>query len=76
MSILDFIEKLKEILEDTDSHLVTPDCIFKELEEWNSLAALSTIAMIDEEYNIVIKGDEIRTANTIEDLFHTVNSKL
>ncbi len=31
--------------------------------------------MIDEEYDITIKGDDIRNSDTIEDLFNIVKSK-
>ena len=37
--------------------------------------ALSIIAMVDEEYEVALKGDDIRTANTLEDLFNIVKSK-
>jgi acyl carrier protein len=29
----------------------------------------------DEEYEVTLKGDDIRNANTVEDLFNTVKSK-
>lgn len=48
---------------------------FKELEEWTSLMGLSIIAMVDDEYNISITGNDIRNSNTIEDLFEIVKSK-
>ncbi|MCF0158567.1 MAG: acyl carrier protein, partial [Veillonella sp.] len=37
--------------------------------------ALSIIAMVDEEYDVTLKGDDIKNANTIEDLFNTVKAK-
>ena len=37
--------------------------------------ALSVIAMVDEEYDVTIKGDDIRNSNTVEDLFNAVKSK-
>jgi acyl carrier protein len=46
------------------------------LDEWSSLVGLSIIAMIDDEYDVTIKGDELRGAVTIEDVFNLVNSKL
>ena len=49
--------------------------MFKDLDEWSSLIALSVIAMVDEEYNITIKGDDIRNSDTIEDLFNAVKAK-
>jgi len=36
---------------------------------------LSVIAMVDEEYDVTIKGDDIRNSSTIEDLFNIVKSK-
>ena len=52
-----------------------PDTDFKELDEWSSLLALSIIAMVDEEYNVTLKGDDIRNSKTIADLFELVKSK-
>jgi acyl carrier protein len=45
------------------------------LDEWSSLIALSVIAMADEEYDVALKGDDIRNATTVEDLFNLTKSK-
>lgn len=75
MEINEFIEKIKEVFEDTDPSEIAPSTKFKDLDEWSSLTALSIIAMVDEEYDIQLKGDDIRNANTVEDLFETVKAK-
>ena len=31
--------------------------------------------MVDEEYDVALKGDDVKNAKTIEDLFNTVKSK-
>ena len=49
---------------------LTPETEFRELDEWSSLAALSLIAMFDEEYNVTVNGTAIREAETIEDLYN------
>jgi acyl carrier protein len=36
------------------------------------MIALSVIAMIDDEYGITIKGNDIRASTTIEDLYSIV----
>ena len=51
------------------------ETIFKGLEEWSSLIALSVIAMIDEEYDVRIKGEDIRSAQTIQELYNIVRTK-
>ena len=73
MEINDFIENFVEQFDDPVE--VKPETEFKELDEWSSLVALSVIAMIDEEYDVTIKGDDIRKSKTVEDLFNAVKAK-
>lgn len=75
MDLKEFIEHFAEQFEDTEVSVFQPDTNFKELEEWSSLMALSVIAMVDEEYDIRIKGDDIRSSETKEDLFNLVKSR-
>ncbi len=76
MEIKEFIENFANQFDDTDPSEIKADTVFKELDEWSSLLALSVIAMVDEEYNITIKGDDIRNSDTVEDLFNKVIAKL
>lgn len=76
MDIKEFISNFAEQFDDLDASVLTPETEFKTLEDWNSLVALSVIAMIDEEYDVTIKGDDIRNAKTIEDLYNNVSSKM
>ena len=76
MEIKDFIEKFEDVFEDTDISTLEPETNFRELDEWTSMIALSTMAMISEEYDVELTADEMRNANTFEDLFNTVKSYL
>ena len=76
MELQDFINKFSEQFDDTEISVFKPDTHFKELEDWSSLVALSVIAMIDEEYDVRIKGEEIRNSVTIEDLYNIVKSSI
>ena len=75
MEIKDFIENFANQFDDTDASAFKAETEFKELDEWSSLVALSVIAMVDEEYDITIKGEDIRNSTTIEDLFNAVKAK-
>ena len=75
MELKDFIENFSNQFEETDPGEFTAATAFHDLAEWSSLIALSVIAMIDEEYDVTLKGDDIRNAITIEDLFNTVKTK-
>jgi len=75
MNINEFIEHFAEQFEETDSAEFKAETIFKDLDEWSSLMALNIIAMVDEEYDVTLKGADIENSATIEDLFNTVKSK-
>jgi len=76
MEIKEFIECFADQFDDTDVSVLSAETKFKELDEWSSLAALSVIAMVDEEYDVTIKGDDIRGSETIQDLFNIVESRV
>jgi len=71
-----FIENFAAQFDDTDTSEFTLETRFRDLEEWSSLTGLSVIAMIDEEYDVTVKGDDIRNSSTIKELYEIVNSKL
>lgn len=75
MEIKSFIEHFSAQFEETDASVFTAETKFRELDEWSSLTALSTLAMIDEEYDIQLSPAEMRTTNTIQELFDLVSSK-
>jgi acyl carrier protein len=75
MEINEFIGNFADQFESTDASEIKAETVFKELDEWSSLIALSVIAMVDEEYDVTLKGDDIRGASTIEDLFNVVSSR-
>lgn len=76
MELQDFISNFADQFDDIDASTLKSDTVFKKLDDWNSLVALSVIAMIDEEYDVTLKGNDITSSDTIEDLFNTVKSKL
>lgn len=75
MELEKFIKNLENVFEDADPKTIKPEAQFRDLEGYSSFVALSIIAMVDEEYSLKLKGEEIRKANTVEDLFNIINSK-
>ena len=75
MEISNFIENFIEQFEDEPACEVTAETVFRDLDGWSSIVALSVMAMVDEEYDVQLTADEMRKANTIGDLFNTVSSK-
>lgn len=75
MNITDFIQDFANQFEEIPFSSFSATTEFKNLEEWSSLMALSTIAMSDEKYGVKLKGVDIRSAVTIEDLYNIIKSK-
>ena len=75
MELKDFIENFAAQFDDTDASEIKAETKFKELDEWSSLIALGVIGMVDEEYDITLKGEDIRNSETVEDLFNAVKAK-
>ena len=40
------------------------------------MIGLSVIAMVDEEFDVALRGDDVKNAVTVEDLYNRVISKL
>jgi len=76
MELTDFVKNFASQFEETDINEFSPKTQFKNVKEWSSLIALSVIAMVDEEYEVKIKGDDIRSSSTIEDLYNIVKSRI
>lgn len=76
MEIKKFIENVADQFDETDVAVFTPETEFKELDEYSSLVALSLIAMIDDEYDVTLKGDDMRNTSTVEELYNLVKSRM
>ena len=76
MNKQEFLEKFAAQFEETDPATITLETQFRELDEWNSMMALMIIAMVDEEYNVPLTGNDIRAAKSVEDIYNVVSTKV
>ena len=70
-----FIKNFADLFDDTDASVITLETQFRELDEWSSLIALSTMSMIDDEYDVQLTAEQMRNANTVQDLINIVNAQ-
>lgn len=75
MEISEFIKKLEVEFEELTPGTLQPETNFRHLKEWSSMHALIIIAVVDTEYNVSLKGEELRAVSTISDLFDLVTKK-
>ena len=76
MEMKEFLGNFAAQFDDTEESVFTPETRFRELDEWSSLIALSVIAMVDEDYDVTLKGDDIKNSETIADIYNAVVAKL
>ncbi len=77
MKTLDeFVELFAEQFDETDPSTIKADTVYHELDEWSSLIGLSVMAMVDEEFEVALKGDDVKNSVTVEDLYNLVVSRL
>jgi acyl carrier protein len=69
-----FLKLFQEVLEKDDNTL-NVEVEFRNLDEWDSLAVLSVLAMINEEYDITIPRNDFEKLITIQDLHEYVMNK-
>ena len=74
MELKEFIEHFAEQFEEKPVESFMAETVFKDLDEWSSLMALVIIGMVDEEFGVVLKGEDIRNSQTIEDLYKQVKN--
>ena len=75
MEIKDFIEVFADCFDDTEASEIKADTSFRDLDEWSSLVGMSVIAMAKLSYNATITGTELKTCNTVQDVFNLIVSK-
>ena len=74
MTLEEFIKKVQDELQDTPAEQITAETNYKELDEWGSLTSLSLISMIEEEYDKLITGADVRARNSVKELWEYVES--
>lgn len=75
MDIKNFIENFASLFTQSDSSEFSEETEFKKLPEWSSLLALSVIAMVEDEYDVLLKSTDIVGSSTIRELFDIISAQ-
>lgn len=75
MTLTDFIANFAEQFDDTDASEIQANTTYKDLDEWSSLTAMSIIAFVKTSCGKTITGKEIRSCETVEDLYNLIDLK-
>lgn len=71
MDIKEKLAKLEEIME-VDEGTLSPETVLSDVEEWDSLSALSYVVMMRDDFSKKITGDQIRSFKTVQDILDSM----
>jgi acyl carrier protein len=69
-----FIENIEQQFDDLTPNTLTLETRFREIDGWSSLQAMLIIAMVNVEYDVTLTGENIKKAQTLNDIYQLVNS--
>jgi acyl carrier protein len=75
MEIKEFIENFANQFDDTEASEFAAETNFRDLDEWSSMIGLSVLNMAEKSYGVQLTFDELRAANTVQDLFDVISKK-
>lgn len=70
-----FAQQFAEAIDGLDPSPLTPETAYRELPEWDSLAVLCIISMVDLEYSVSLRADDFQAHPTLGDLHQFVESR-
>lgn len=76
MDIQDFIKKVENEFDDLKPGLLKPESKFAEVLDWNSVNALTIIALVDCEYDVILTAEDFSNSETVQDIFDIIQSKM
>lgn len=71
----EFLALIREALE-IDKHELSLADELKQLDEWDSMACLSVIAMIEDEYGIVLRPADFPAMSRVGDIANAIEEKM
>ncbi|MDR1878742.1 MAG: phosphopantetheine-binding protein [Bacteroidales bacterium] len=75
----EFIKQVNEVLAkefETEISAITPEADIKETLELDSLSLVDMVALIEHTFGVKIKGQEITTVKTFENLYDFIYERL
>ena len=72
MNLQEKLALIEEVL-DVETGSLTPETLLAEVGEWDSIAALSLIVMLDEKFEKTVSGAQITALESVNDILAYMN---
>ena len=75
MDIQELIKHIENEFDDLPNGALNPKTSIREIEGWSSMHALILIALVDNHYDVLLTGEELKNALTVQDLFDVISKR-
>ena len=75
MTVEEFTKNLEAEFDEVKPGTITPDTNYRSIQGWSSMHALIIIAFVDANFNIILNGTDLKSTETIRDLYNLVKQK-
>lgn len=72
MDIQELITHIENEFDELPNGVLYPETSIREIEGWSSMHALILIALVDNHYDVLLTGEELKNALTVQDLFSII----
>jgi acyl carrier protein len=71
-TLAEFMNLLAENIEGLEFENIKPDTDFKEAEGWDSMHALLIMALLETEFDVTMKVEQMKNCKTVNDLYNII----
>lgn len=75
MTLKEKLALLEETME-ADEGSLSPDMLLEDVEEYDSMTRLCIIVMMEDEFGVKLKGEELRSFVTVGDILKRMESRV
>jgi acyl carrier protein len=75
MNIESFIKIIEEEFDNIVPGRLRPESDFRKDLGWDSMNALTLLALVNVEYDVILDAGDLRKSNTLNDLFNIIKTK-
>lgn len=76
MQMKNFIQQFEEAIEGVEPGSLSGDTDLAAMEQWDSLALITILAMVDAEYEVQVSGEELNGCRQVRDIYALVEKKV
>jgi acyl carrier protein len=76
ITVEEFARQLESEFEEAEPGSITPQTTYRSIKGWSSMHALIIIAFVDANFDILLTGADLKSAETIDDLYTIIKEKI